>query len=233
MKKKFKILAISDTHNKHKQCEKLFPEGDFDMVIHTGDLTMSGYSQEIKEFFEWFSKLHRFKYKLVIAGNHDFLFEEKPEIAKDLIPDNVIYLEDSGIEIEGIKFWGSPITPWFHAWAFNRNRGEEIKKHWDLIPNDINVLLTHGPAYLACDYVQHVAQYVGCEDLAYKLNEIEPIAHIFGHIHEGYGKKYNHGTIFYNASQLDGNYFAKNPGHIIEIEFDENNKPFIDVESQS
>jgi Icc-related predicted phosphoesterase len=233
MKRKFKILAISDTHSKHKRAELFFPEGDFDMIIHAGDISTRGYHREVKEFFDWFGGLYQFEHKLVIAGNHDFLFEEQPDTAKELIPDNVIYLEDSGIEIEGIKFWGSPQTPWFYDWAFNRQRGEDIKKYWGMIPNDTDVIITHGPVKNILDYVVHNHEYVGCEDLAFKLEEIEPIAHICGHIHCGYGKTYKHGTMFYNASQLDESYTPRNPPHIIEIEFDENNKPYIDIENES
>tara|TARA_Y100000296_G_C5174834_1_gene259491 strand:- start:2061 stop:2591 length:531 start_codon:yes stop_codon:yes gene_type:complete len=57
------------------------------------------------------------------------------------------YLNDSSITIDGIKFWGSPIQPWFHDWAFNRKRGNEIRKHWELIPTNTDVLLTHGPPF--------------------------------------------------------------------------------------
>jgi len=232
MKKKFKILAISDTHNQHKRCEKLFPDGDFDMIIHAGDLTGRGYKQEVKEFFDWFGGLYQFEHKLVIAGNHDFLFEENPPVAKELIPDNVIYLQDEGVEIEGIKFWGSPQTPWFNDWAFNRQRGADIKKYWDMIPSDTDIVITHGPVQYLLDYVTHSHEYVGCEELALKLQEIEPLAHICGHIHCGYGKTYKHGTMFYNASMVNESYSPANEAQIIEIQFDENNKPYIDIENE-
>jgi hypothetical protein len=56
----------------------------------------------------------------------------------------VIYLNDSGVEIDGLKFWGSPVQPYFHNWAFNRI-GDDICKHWELIPLDTDILITHGP----------------------------------------------------------------------------------------
>lgn len=233
MKKKLKILAISDTHNMHRRCEKFFPEGDFDIIIHAGDISSRGYQQEVKDFMEWFSGLNQFEHKLMIAGNHDFLFEEKPETAKKLIPENVIYLEDSGVEIEGIKFWGSPQSPWFYDWAFNRQRGNDIKKYWDMIPDDTDIIVAHSPTLYTNDYVQHSNEYVGCEDLRYRVQEIEPVAFICGHIHGAYGKSYNHGTMFYNASLLNESYFPQNKPHVIEIDFDENDKPYINLENES
>jgi Icc-related predicted phosphoesterase len=232
-KKTFKILVISDTHSLHKRCEKLFPKGDFDMIIHAGDVSNTGTKPEVTEFLNWFSGLNQFEHKLFIAGNHDFLFETLPDVAKELIPNNIIYLQDEGIKINGIKFWGSPQTPYFHNWAFNRQRGEDIKKYWDIIPYDTDIVITHGTAKFLLDYVINNQQYVGCEDLAYRLEEIEPLAHIGGHIHCAYGKTYKHNTMFYNASMLNEQYFPINPPHIIEINFDDNDKPYIEINSES
>jgi Icc-related predicted phosphoesterase len=135
-----------------------------------------------------------------IAGNHDFFFEEAPlsEI-NALIPNNVIYLNDSGVHIEGIKIWGSPVQPRFYDWAFNRDRGEHIKKHWDLIPKGTDILITHGPAYGILDLTMDMRQ-VGCEELRKKVEEIKPKYHVFGHIHESHGIKTEEGTVFINAS---------------------------------
>jgi Icc-related predicted phosphoesterase len=232
MQKTFRILVISDTHTMHERCEKLFPKGEFDMIIHAGDISSRGYKEEVKDFMQWFGGLWKFEHKLMIAGNHDFLFEDDPDEARKLIPDNVIYLENEAIEIEGIKFWGSPINPWFHNWAFNRNRGDDIKRYWDMIPRDTDIVITHTPAAYILDFTNNNYEHVGCTDLAYKLEEIEPIAHISGHIHEAYGKMYKHGTMFYNASILNEYYIPKNSPHIIEIKFDENDKPYIDINDE-
>src|SRR5947209_6179907 len=104
------------------------------MLLHAGDITYRGDKEETDDFLKWFSR-QNYRYKIFIAGNHDFFFEKaKPEVLKKLIPENVIYLKDSGVSVEGIKIWGSPVTPWFFNWAFNEHRGEEIRRHWDLIP---------------------------------------------------------------------------------------------------
>lgn len=125
-----KFIVISDTHNKH---ESLFlPAGD--ILIHAGDVSMKGTEAEIIDFLEWFA-IQDFEYKIFIAGNHDFYFEKQTnEHIQAVIPKGIIYLNDSGTTIKGLNIWGSPITPWFFNWAFNRHRGEPIRRHWDLIP---------------------------------------------------------------------------------------------------
>lgn len=107
--------------------------------------------------------------------------------------------------MERITIWGSPITPEFHNWAFNRKRGEEINKHWQLIPNNTDILITHGPAFGILDKIFQ-NQNVGCEDLLKSVENINPKYHIFGHIHEGFGTTQNQNTTFINASSLDYNY---------------------------
>lgn len=196
-----KFVAISDTHGQHKGLA--LPKGD--VVIHAGDISSRGKEHEVIDFLDWFKDLD-FKYKIFIAGNHDFLFEkEMAERITEIIPEGVIYLKDSEATIEGIKIWGSPITPWFHDWAFNRKRGEEIAKHWDLIPNDVDIILTHGPAYGLLDKTIY-GDCVGCEDLLKAINRIKPRFHVCGHIHERYGIiPFGH-TTFINASVMDHRY---------------------------
>ena len=196
-----KIIAISDTHGKHHQLN--LPKGD--LLLHAGDVSSRGTEAEIIDFLNWFKGLD-FKYKVFIAGNHDFHFErETAATIATIIPDNVIYLNDSGVEIEGIKIWGSPVSPWFYDWAFNRQRGADIRTHWDLIPADTDILMTHGPAHGILDLTtQNIP--AGCEELLLKIKEIQPKIHLSGHIHEGYGGVEKFGTYFVNASVLDMRY---------------------------
>ena len=133
-----------------------------------------------------------------------------------MIPDNVIYLNDSGVTIEGIKIWGSPIQPWFYDWAFNRQRGSEICKHWDLIPNDTDVLMTHGPAYMRLDKTTS-GHYVGCMDLLTAIRRVRPQFHISGHIHEAYGMVKEGVTTYINASVLDERYEMRNEAVVFEV----------------
>lgn len=175
------------------------------MLLHAGDICYKGNKVEVLDFLKWFSR-QPFEFKIFIAGNHDFYFEKsKLSEITAIIPANVIYLNDSGIVVNGFHIWGSPITPWFYDWAFNRHRGEEIKKHWDLIPANTDILLTHGPVAGIHDMVIN-SQHVGCRDLGDRMKEIKPKVHICGHIHEGYGLKQKMGTKFINACVLNEAY---------------------------
>ena len=207
-----KIVAISDTHGKHRSLE--LPQGD--MIIHAGDVSNRGEKSEVLDFLDWYKNLD-FQYKIFIAGNHDFYFEkEKDSEIEKVIPSNVIYLNDSGTTIEGIKIWGSPVQPWFFDFAFNRERGEEIAKHWALIPEDTNILVTHGPAFELLDKT-FKGKAVGCADLLEQIKKIKPQFHLAGHIHEAYGQVVKDGTHFINASILNLNYQVANEPVVFEI----------------
>ena len=208
-----KITTISDTHGLHHQIH--LPGGD--ILIHAGDVCNRGTSAEALDFMNWFSN-QNYAYKIFIAGNHDFYFEnEQNTTIKSLLPESVYYLNDSGITIEGISFWGSPITPEFHNMAYNRKRGVDIAKHWDLIPSDTDVLITHGPAYGILDTTFQNLN-AGCTHLRTKIEETNPQYHIFGHIHEGYGLTEREGTTFINTSSVDFGYkIRKLPFYDFEI----------------
>lgn len=206
------IVAISDTHGKYRDLK--IPDGD--ILIHAGDVTRGGKKEQVIDFIAWFAE-QRHAHKIFVAGNHDFFFEEAyPEEISNLIPNEIIYLSDSGVEINGIKFWGSPITPWFNNWAFNRERGTEIKQHWDLIPKDTDVLITHGPPFGILDETVY-GKRTGCEELLLRVYQVKPKYHIFGHIHEEYGNVTKAETTFVNASVLDDWYEMKNKPIVVDL----------------
>lgn len=217
-----KILAISDTHNQHPSIPKEFisnEDGSIDIIIHAGDMTSSGRKSEITPFLYWFNNLP-FKNKILIAGNHDFWLESatSEEIAQLLSNyTGITYLNDSGVEIDGIKFWGSPVQPWFYNWAFNRV-DETIKPHWDMIPLDTNILITHGPIKGYLDITMR-GDSTGCPYLRDKIFELKELkAHICGHIHEGYGRdEMFNGVQLINASLLNHAYYMTNEPILIEI----------------
>ncbi|MDF1660449.1 MAG: metallophosphatase domain-containing protein [Planctomycetota bacterium] len=195
-----RIVAISDTHDCHQHYNtESLPSGD--ILIHGGDMTRSGTLGEVEAFNTWLGALD-FEYKLIIAGNHDWCFQRSPEQARALLTHG-IYLEDSGVEIAGLKFWGSPWQPDYNDWAFNRPRGACLAEKWQLIPEQTDVLITHGPPYGIGDQV-HSGDHVGCRDLLKRVQRIRPRVHIFGHIHEAYGVTELEGTSFVNASYLSG-----------------------------
>lgn len=208
-----RVVAISDTHNKHNKLS--LPDGE--MIIHCGDVSGQGRTDEVFSFLNWFEKLD-YQYKLFIAGNHDFFFEKKLKEEKQAVLKDrgIIYLENEAIEIGGLKFYGSPVSPWFFNWAFNVHRGDAIKEYWDKIPNDTDVLITHGPPMGILDANEY-GEKCGCFDLLQAVTEIKPFFHIFGHIHEGYGRKVINGTEFINASVLDEQYRLKNEPMVFDI----------------
>ena len=196
---------ISDTHGLHN---KLNLKGG-DLLIHAGDVSGRGSEQEVMEFLKWF-KTQDYTHKIFIAGNHDWFFElESYEYIQKIIPKEIIYLNDSGIRIDGFNIWGSPIQPEFLSWAFNRERGTQIDKHWQMIPKNTDILITHGPPLGILDKTTR-GEAVGCEMLLKKVNEIKPKLHVFGHIHEGYGILEKENTTFVNASVLDIGYRFNN-----------------------
>lgn len=212
-----KICTISDTHTFHQRVYKdLIPAN---MIIHSGDIMSDGYHiSEMYNFLEWYSSLP-YEHHLFIAGNHDRIAELYPEKFKELLSHypNIIYLENNSVVIEDIKFYGSPYQPWFHSWAFNKYRGEEIAEEWAKIDVDTNVLITHGPPYGFGDEVNFNGKHLGCEELIKKIEEIKPKYSIFGHIHTGEKISTNGVTTFINASNLNENYEYEFKPTLIEI----------------
>ncbi len=202
------LVFISDTHGLHDRIE--VPDGD--ILIHCGDISSRGLLNEVTKFSNWFCKLPH-KHKVIIPGNHDFIFEKNNQIHKELFEDKgVTFLNDSQTEIEGIKIWGSPITPYFHNWAFNRFRGSSIEAHWNKIPEGMDIVITHGPPANIGDLGRVIeGEDVGCEDL-YKtlVHRVKPKINCFGHIHEGYGIIEQDEIIFINCSILNRSYKISN-----------------------
>jgi Icc-related predicted phosphoesterase len=209
---KYKITLISDTHCKHGLLTPDLPGGD--LLIHAGDISSMGYEREIESFCWWFSQLNHYKHKIFIAGNHDWGFEDNVDKVKNILSKypEIKYLQDDAyIVSEGdyqisLKIWGSPWQPRFYNWAFNADRGEDIKQYWDLIPNDIDILITHGPAYGFLDRVNGKGRSLGCEELTKALERINPYIHVCGHIHSGNGYEKYDNTHLFNAAVLDESY---------------------------
>ena len=212
------ITFISDTHTKHRYCEDDLPGGD--LLIHAGDIMNSGYDEnDIWEFLEWFNKREQYKGHVFIAGNHDRYFENKPNETKNILREypKVTYLQDKSLLYvnedtnDACSIYGSPHQPTFHNWAFNLPRnGEELQNKWNNIPKDIDILITHGPAWGHLDIVPYGHLSVGCELLRERVDVIKPKIHVFGHVHSGYGYKFHNGTHFFNASVLDERYSYSN-----------------------
>jgi predicted phosphodiesterase len=214
-----KITIISDTHTKHRYCENDLPGGD--LLIHAGDFMNSGYNPiEAMEFFKWFDEIDNYDFKVFIAGNHDRWMQDKTEESRGILTGykTIDYLQDDWMtvgdsdphdpNVQTAKIWGSPWQPEFYNWAFNLPRnGEELKAKWDMIPEDVDILITHGPAWGFLDDVEgRRGQHLGCELLTERIKQIKPKIHICGHIHSGYGHYFDGHTHYFNASVLNERY---------------------------
>jgi len=116
-----RLVCISDTHGDHEAVS--LPAGD--VLVHSGDVTAHGTESDLTGFLEWFGR-QNFAHKIFVAGNHDTWLESEPEKTQEMAnAAGVTWLNDSGIEINGFRFWGSPITPRFLDWAFMRDPGSD------------------------------------------------------------------------------------------------------------
>lgn len=208
-----RVVAISDTHTFERHLA--VPDGD--VLIHAGDFTISGDVFEVSEFAEWLEKQPH-KHKIIVAGNHDWLFERSPHLAHPIIKSipRAYYVQDNLIEIESVTFYGAPWQPRFCDWAFNVDRGEAIKRYWDRIP-PCDVLITHGPPWGVLDYVKLGEPHLGCEELLKAVGRTKPRFHVFGHIHGGYGEWQINGTRFINASICDEAYQPINAPIVFDV----------------
>jgi Icc-related predicted phosphoesterase len=214
----YRITAISDTHNKHKQITSFLPGGD--ILIHSGDISSMGHTHEIQSFCDWFDKIDNYDLKVFIAGNHDYGFEKRVSETMEIVNSYkwITYLQDDWVgfqknDLKEIRIWGSPWQPEFYNWAFNLPRnGAGLMSKWEMIPEDTDILITHGPA---CGYVDTIIgeyNHLGCELLTDRIGVVKPDIHICGHIHSGYGYATNGKTHFINASVLsEGYYFTQKP----------------------
>ena len=178
-----KITLISDTHTGHNKLNDLLPGGD--VLIHAGDVTSVGNYTETLDFIKWFDKIDNYDKKIFIAGNHDYLFQQRPDQTLEMILDHesITYLQDSqtflGVE-NNIKTWGTPWQPEFKSWAFNLKRGSsEIKEKWAQIPKDTQLLITHGPPFGRLDWTTKSYENVGSLELAKRLEVVKPKKHVF------------------------------------------------------
>lgn len=224
-----KIWHISDTHTFHELLE--VPSG-VDMVIFSGDCSnpRNPYNNEpeVRRFIDWYSGLD-IKYKVFVAGNHDTSIENGLVTKNDFESNGIVYLENDYTVIEGLKIFGSPFTPTFGDWAFNKAR-HKLDRIWQsAIPNDSDIIVVHGPpkGMLDLSYDRNGnMEFCGCKSLMNKVMEVNPKFMMFGHIHNckdiinaGTRTIPNLDTIFSNGSVVTDGKFGKlsSNGNIFEI----------------
>lgn len=217
-----KIVAISDIHSHHRKLK--LP--DADMIIVAGDVSFKGEPEVVEDYIAWLKELP-YAHKVNILGNHEMGYDKEPPRPKkikalQLMQDaGIHYLENSEVVIDGLKIYGSPVQPWFHNWAWNMQRGEEIAKVWSKIPDDVNILITHGPPYGKLDRVERwtgEVSYEGCKDLKERIQKLTQLkCCIFGHLHlQGGSMLEVEGVKYMNVAVCDEQYRPINK--IMEIE---------------
>jgi len=221
-----KLVAISDTHGDHKYLE--IPECD--ILIHAGDFSFRGEFFEVRNFMLWFEKQPA-RYKVCIAGNHELTFDSTQSQYQDAIRNllakhkEIIYLENEAITIEGIKFYGTPWTPYFCNWAFNGlrdqdvalKRGQSLTEIYSHIPEDTNIILCHAPPYNLVDRNQE-GQCCGSMEMR-KVVDKMPLLYLYicGHVHEARGVEELGGVTFANVSSLGRDYKTIQPLAIFDL----------------
>jgi Icc-related predicted phosphoesterase len=252
--KKFRITAISDTHTYHRELtlpggDILIHSGDFTSIGRKDEVEdfigwLSDQPYKYKVFIAGnhdivFDSERKFRVKSEWIDRHIFngyntewvklAQHDKPHWLKTLLgnlKNGVHYLENSSVCIEGINIWGSPYSPSFGSgWGFNSDRGYDMNEHWNLIPMDTHILITHTPMYGYNDRTLNTNENVGCADLYHRVREVKPHLHFCGHIHEGMGHKviglkdwYDCQT--FNSSNLNIRYECVNPPINFDYNFD-------------
>lgn len=220
-----KIACVSDLH------ENLIDIPECDILLIAGDITFGLYNDLVAQqkfmytkFKAWLNEIPA-KHVVCIAGNHDQNIEQWgwPKHA-DL---RCHYLEDSGVQLEGLRIWGTPWQPYFFNWAFNAPevQGERfLKSKFDLIPGDTDILICHGPPYGYGDRVGDQrdlsAQRVGSRALTAALHLIEPRLMVCGHVHAGTGDYRLHGknnVRIINAAIVNEHYKVKRGPFLLNL----------------
>jgi len=215
-----RITAISDTHGRHLELDdKYFPGGD--LLIHTGDfLEFAKYKSELRGFCTWYELFDNYQKRILVAGNHDLFMDNYRDDAEHILTHEyryVDYLEDDWISYtksldESVKIMGSPWTfKLLGESVFTHNRGsKEMKRRWDILTNDIDILVTHSPPQGILDnlfYHDEDVGNIGCEFLAERVKEIKPKIHIFGHCHGENTYHFDGTTHYINAALMDDKFF--------------------------
>lgn len=203
------IVMISDTHAMHREIE--VPPGD--LLIHAGDFTMNSMSAErLIDFNDWLGEMpHAFR--VVIPGNHDAVVEVQ---SRCQLISNATLLINHGIEVMGLKIWGSPTTPLLGE-AFGVASDEDRAKLYSRIPSDTDILVTHGPPYGILDKAVGSEHHAGCKQLLVAVRRIKPMIHVFGHVHGGYGTFSSSDTLFVNAALPGHGYDLSNRPQVFKI----------------
>jgi Icc-related predicted phosphoesterase len=210
------VCAISDIHGNLvdvPKCDLLLICGDLSPT-HNHNVTFQA-SWINTNFKNWINNIEA-KEIVYIAGNHDFVFQEKKHLIEfDKI--NGTYLEDSGVNLFGLNIYGTPHQPVYYDWSFNLTE-PELEKKWALIPNDTNILVTHGPPLGYGDLTDR-GERVGSWTLANRIKDLALLKlHTFGHIHSDRGQWHLNSATLANVTVLDERYKVAYPPMLFSVE---------------
>lgn len=194
-----KILCLSDLHGHLPQIP------DCDLLILAGDYSPDAKRQRMwleMKFQPWLKELRTRMDVIGVAGNHDTIFEDRPDLVPPL---DWIYLQDSGVEWRGIKIWGTPWQAIFFDWGFNITEAEMYEK-WQLIPPDTDILVLHGPPFMHGDYTPYGNKNAGSPSLLNRIMEIQPKLAVAGHFHSGRGRYRIGDTLMMNCTLVNEDY---------------------------
>jgi Icc-related predicted phosphoesterase len=155
----------------------------------------------IADFNTWLGELpHR--HKIIVPGNHEYFLEA--DSSKRSMLTNAVVLINEAAEIEGLRIWGSPATTLFSG-AFGLSSPEDRKRLYAQIPEDTDILVTHGPPFGILDSAPHSSLHSGCRELLDAVMHVRPLLHVFGHVHGAHGIFHTSQTTFVNAALLGTN----------------------------
>ena len=114
---------------------------------------------------------------------------------------NVHFLCDSGTEIDGVKFYGTPWVPIIsYSWAFEAEH-DVLSKRFSAIPSGLDVLITHSPPRIPGSDVdrslQTNSEHFGSHELTEAIINKRPRFVFCGHIHSG-----QHGGLDFESSRI-------------------------------
>jgi len=208
-----RVVVFGDTHEHHR--DVAVPAGD--LLIHVGDITRNSFSpRAVQDFDAWLRQLpHR--HKIVIPGNHDYGLADP---AWQRLITSAILLINNGVELMGLKIWGTPITPVDHG-HFGGATAADREAQFRRIPDETNILISHGPPFGILDQEQSSSVPQGCNQLLAAVTRIRPSLHVFGHIHGAYGSREIRETLFVNCAVADRSGHPVKDPHVLDLRCEE------------
>jgi len=195
-----KIVIISDTHGGHEELGPLCG----DVLIHCGDVENLFKSDDraIEKIDDWFGR-QQFDHILCIGGNHDLALENRVDEGAQPFQ-NAVFLHETELVINGVKFYGSSWVPDLRNHAFYADE-LALEEAWSNIPDDVDVLITHTPPAGVLD-VSSRGDALGCRRLSRRLKKLKPVLHCFGHVHASAGSRVSGTTTYVNASSVNSSF---------------------------